>query len=230
MNPLLEDRLLDLLVNIVSIIIGGGLITAIIEWRRHKREMMTWQKEDATIQIDIPVARMSASLWAIGEKTADKEKLMIYENGLEKTVKQFVIYAEFVIRNTTAAEIIVRDYFAEVPNIPFWVDEVDYYDLETFDLISKRDVGAIRLMPYATIPRAVVYVANFDKGRKLERDALPTTLTISVMTSSGKTIQGSATINVIGALAGLVGYDGKVYPVRYYAKVFAPPPEDEIPF
>lgn len=53
MNPLLQEKLLDLVVNFIAIVLGGGLITLVIEWRRHKREMQNWQREDATIQIDI---------------------------------------------------------------------------------------------------------------------------------------------------------------------------------
>jgi hypothetical protein len=226
MSPLLQEKLLDLLVNIVAIILGGGLITLVIEWRRHRREMQNWKKEDETIQIDIPVARITPYLWAIGEKTTDKQKLEIYENKLENTIKTFVIYSEFVIRNTTPAEIIVRQYNAEVSNIPYGQDVVDYYDLESFDRISQS--GAIRLKAFATIPCAVVYVARFDKDRKLERESLPNSLSISVETSDGKVIQHSENLRSIKGLVGVVLNGDRVLPIRYFQKFVLP--DDDIPF
>lgn len=226
MNPMLQEKLLDLLVNIVAIIIGGGLITALIEWRRHKRELATWQKEDETIQIDIPVARIAPSTWQINNKTSVADKLMIYENQLEKTVRTFVIYAEFVIRNTTPAEIVVTSYGVEVPNIPFAVDDVKFYDLESFDPTDEGN--AIRLRPYASIPRVVVYFARFDKERKLERAELPTSLTVVVKTSNGKVIQNTSDLRGVGMPLGLEWHQGAFYPTKYYARIVKD--EDDVPF
>jgi len=49
MPLIFQDKLLDLLVNIISIILGGGLVMLWIEWRRHKREMSSWAREDEMI-------------------------------------------------------------------------------------------------------------------------------------------------------------------------------------
>src|SRR5215208_567747 len=102
MSPMIQEKLLDLLVNVVAIILGGGFITLLIDWRRHKREMQTWQREDETIQIDIPRSDALRLYWKIEKETPDKTKLMIYENHLENTIRRIVLVAEFVIRNTTA--------------------------------------------------------------------------------------------------------------------------------
>ncbi len=228
MNPILQDKLLDLLVNLVAIVLGGGLITLAIEWRRHKREMQNWQREDETIQIDVPVSNITRTKWKIDPKTSDKDKLMIYENQLENSIKLIIIYAEFVIRNTTPAEIIITNYGTELLSIPAGSDIITFYDLETFDVVSVDDFGAIRLKPYATIPRALVFVTKFDKDRKLAEDALPTTLVISVTTSSGKVIRRSAELNLVLGWPGVTVHEGVFVPTKFAEKF--KDEEDDVPF
>jgi len=225
MNPLIQEKLLDLLVNVIAIILGGGLIMLVIEWRRHQRERLAWQREDEMIQIDIPRSDMLVSKWQIGEKTSDKDKLVIYENKLEDTVKQLAIIAEFVIRNTTGAEIIITEYDAEILQVPSGDDSKQFYDLETFDLISVDDIGAIRLRPYTTVPRILVLVSHFGKDRKL--DTVPTTVVISAKTSSGKIIQGKSTLRVMPRISDLEVYQGTIHPKKYVDKIREP---ENIPF
>lgn len=88
MSPLIQEKLLDLLVNVIAIILGGGLITLVIELRRHQREGLSWQREDELIQIDIPRSDLRVLNWAITDKTSDKDKLIIYENKLEGTIRK----------------------------------------------------------------------------------------------------------------------------------------------
>ena len=135
MSPLIQGKLLDLLVNFVAIILGGGLITLVIELRRHQRERLNWQREDEMVQIDIPRSDLRCLTWIITDKTSDKDKLVIYENILEGTIRKIFVVAEFVIRNTTAAEIIITHYDADVLQIPSGNDTKHFYDLETHDLI-----------------------------------------------------------------------------------------------
>jgi len=226
MSPLIQGKLLDLLVNFVAIILGGGLITLVIELRRHQRERLNWQREDEMVQIDIPRSDLRCLTWIITDKTSDKDKLVIYENILEGTIRKIFVVAEFVIRNTTAAEIIITHYDADVLQIPSGNDTKHFYDLETHDLISVDDIGAVRLRPYSTIPRVLVLVCEFDKDRKLE--SLPTTLVISAKTSSGKILQGKATLNLVNRIPDLEYFRDEYHLKKYADKVRTP--EDELPF
>lgn len=132
-----------------------------------------------------------------------------------------------MIRNTTGAEIIITKYDAEILQIPTGNDQKRFYDLETLDLISVKDIGVIRLRPYATVPRFFVYVGLFGKTRKL--DTVPSTLIISVKTSSGKTIQGKSTLNLLPNIGDLEFYQGVFHPKKYVDKIRLPEEED-IPF
>jgi len=226
MNPVIQEKLLDLLINIVSIILGGGIILMIIELRRHQREKRVWAREDQMLEIDIPRADVRVRQWQISDDMSAEEKLVIYENQLEGTVKQLLTVAHFVIRNTTGAEIVVTSYDANLLQIPPANDDKRFYELETVDLISVEDVGAIKLRPYAAIARIVIVVSDFDEGRRL--DTVPSTLVVEAKTSSGATIHGKATLSVVPRFPDIKVHDGRYHPKQYVDKIGVP--EEEIPF
>ena len=236
MDPIIQEKLFDLLINIVSIILGGGIILMIIEWRRHQREKRLWAREDQLLEIDIPRADLRVTKWQITDKTPDDIQLRIYQNHLQDTVKELLAVAHFVIRNTTGAEIIVTSYTAKILNIPPGPDDKRFYDLETADLISVEDICPVKLQPYTTIPRIVILASNFDEGRRLER--VPSTLVVEATTSSGATIRGTAAFSIVPQhLPDVEFYDYLYHPKRYLDKIRPPklpeePPEEgeEIPF
>jgi hypothetical protein len=223
---------LPLLANIIGIILGGGLIALVIEWRRHQRELKQWELQDRQLQIDIPKAEMAASMWTLTDRTDKDRKILIYENRLENTVSDLLVVAEFVIRNTTSAEIIVTGYDVKVLNIPSGKDEKRFYELDTLDLISKEAIGAVKLRPLTTLSNFVIIESEFGANRRLEN--VPTTLAVEATTSSGNTIQGVATLNVVKHGVGDLEYspDGVLHPRRYAEKLKPPAPqeEDDIPF
>ncbi len=222
MDPLFREKLLDLLINIISIILGGGIILLIIEWRRHQRERLVWAREDRLLEIDIPRADATVAKWQISDDMSTEEKLQIYENRLEGTVKQLVAVAQFVIRNTTGAEVVVTSYDVRLLQVPPGRDDKNFYDLETADLISVEDVGAIKLQPYGAIARTVVIHSRFGESRKLEK--VPLTLVAEARTSSGATIQRKATLSIVSRLPNVVLYRGTYHLKQYVEKIV------EIPF
>lgn len=230
MNPLIQEKLLDLLINIISIVLGGGVVVMIIELRRHRRESRAWAREDNMVEIDVPRADVMVRKWQVSEKMTPEEKVVIYENQLEGTVKHLVAVAHFVIRNTTAAEIIVTSYDANLLQIPPGDDRKCFYEWETFDLISVEDMGAIKLRPYAAIARVALIESHFDQERKL--NTVPSTLVVEAWTSSGAIIHGSATLSVVPRLADIEFYRGRLHTTKYVDKIRPEPePEEgEIPF
>jgi len=225
MPPIMEDKLLDLLVNVIAILLGGGIITAIIEWRRHTREKITWDREDKMLEIDIPRADIIVRQWKIDEEMSADEKLEIYENKLENKIRQIVLQANFVIRNTTAAEIVITTYDANILQIPPGTNKTRFYDLETGDLISIEGTDAIKLRPYASIARIIVQVCNFGKDRVL--DQTPTTLSVETQISNGATIRSTTNLKIVPRMPDLGVYEGSLQPTKYIAK-FAT--DEDLPF
>ncbi len=217
MNPLIEEKLLDLLINVISIILGGGIIVMIIELRRHRRERRVWAREDQLIEIDIPRADLRVRKWQVTEKLSAEEKLVIYENQLEGTVKELLVTAHFVIRNTTAAEILVTSYDAKMLRIPPGHVSKRFYDLETADLVAVEDIGAIKLQPHAAIARIVILASRFGQDRKLE--TVPSTVLVEATTSSGASIHGQATLGVVSRIHGVEYYQKRYHPTKYVDKI-----------
>jgi hypothetical protein len=218
-----------LAINIVSILIGGGLIGLWIDWKRHQREVRKWQHEDQTVEIDVPRAEMRVSKWQITEDTLEDEELLIHRNQLQDTIQQLTVVGHFVIRNTTSTEIVVTDYTANILQIPPGPRNLRFYDLETKDLISVEDVGPIKLHPHAAIPRMLILSERFGADRRQE--AVPATLSIEVTTSSGKKVQGNATLNIITRMPSDVeAYQGVFHPKKYLEKIRPAEEEDDIPF
>ncbi|MCA9944790.1 MAG: hypothetical protein KC449_14980 [Anaerolineales bacterium] len=230
MSPLLQEKLIDLLVNFISIVAGGGLVFLIIEWRRHRRERQKWEEEDKQVAVDVLRCEMKVFQWKINQYMSTEDELTIHRNNLEGTIRQLIIISQFVIRNTTPADLVLAEYKANVLNVASDGQSFQYYDLSTYDLISREDLGAITIEPYGSVSK--YFVANYlaNKGSKI--DAAPTTLTIEVKTSSGKIIQEKTTLNIVSDIPkglNLSLREGIYRPKKYLDKV-GMEYEDDIPF
>lgn len=229
MSPLLQEKLIDLLVNFVSIVLGGGLVFLIIEWRRHRRERKKWEEEDNQVAIDIPRCEMRIWKWQINDFTPEDEQLTIYKNNLQNTNKQLLIVSNFVIRNTTPAEIVITSYGAATLNVTSDIQTDHYYDLGTYDFVSREEVGAITLKPFGLISRMFVSAHKANGGNKI--DYTPDTLAVEVKTSSGKVIQKKVTINVVSSnFPDMQLHQGFFRPNNYLEKIYIDQKEDDIPF
>ena len=228
MSPLLQEKLIDLLVNFISIVAGGGLVFLIIEWRRHKREKMQWDTEDQLLQIDIPRAEMHITYWDINDEMEDKEKLLVYEKEILGKVRNLLIVTEFVIRNTTSREIVITSYSARPLGTTSDYTVIDYYDLESFDVISVEDIGAFRLIPFGAVPRYGILRYISFSGNKI--DTIPDTLVIEVNTSSGKVVQIKKELNVTRAMPNDIYLHERRYRPRKYWQKVGVVMEDDIPF
>jgi hypothetical protein len=220
-----EEFLATLLVNVISIILGGGIVLLIIEWRRHQREKIQWLIEDATLQIDIPRAELHVVRWEISDDMTEKEQLWVLKNKLDGQLRAFTLIAEFVIRNTTQAEIVVTSYKAYTSLSPSSHQEVQYYDLETYDLILVDEIGVFTIKPYGVVPR---YCVIHWSGRSSE---VPSSLFVESTTSSGKVIKGKTVLNVVSEEFNEIQLHESHYrPKNYLRKIGVPIEEDDIPF
>lgn len=230
MDPLL-DKLLDLVVTILGVVIGGGLITAFIEVRRHRREKEIWQREDEMLQIDIPRADMMVIKWRTTDKMSDSVKVKIYENKLTGTVKTIFVVVEFVIHNTTGRELFIHDYDASIASLPTGEDRKTFYDLETSVIIPHQNRGNIKLKPNETLPRMLIIESAFDENRRL--DAPPQDISILVKTSSGVTIPQTKDLNSVRKFHNLAWWKNGYHPKKYVdqmKEIEAINKADEIPF
>lgn len=229
MDPVARDKLLDLIINVISIILGGGLVMLFIEWRRHQRESLNWKREDQRLEVHIPRADMMIRKWQLESNLPDRIKLNIYENKLEGTFRNLMLIADFVIQNTTQAEIVVVKYDFAILLIPPGDDVKRFYDLETGDLMSLEDTGPTKLRPLSALTRQIIFEGRFSKDRRLE--TLPTTFVVTAETSDGSIVQGRATIKIVSLIPDMKRVGEDLHPKKYADKlVVEPKDETEIPF
>lgn len=229
MNPFLQDKLLDLLINLISILVSGGLLLAFIEWQRHRREQRQWKREEAKLEIDVPRAEIAYSVWAIKDGLSDKQKLMLYENQLIGKVNTYQILVDYVIRNTTGGELVIISYGVE-ENAPPGDKTLRLYDLQTLDLIDQS-LSTV-LQPLGTIARTALINRALSYRQKI--DSPPTQVRIYAETSEGVRVQKEVELKKVPSLP--TGYtpEGEMHLRAYVDKM--PPPseavieEEEIPF
>ena len=163
MLSILQDKLLDLLVSLLSILLGGGLLILVIEWRRHKREKEQWEREDVKLVIDVPKAELEHWTWEIMSTTTEKEELIIHRHDLRDTVQRYWIVASFVIRNTTNSDLVVVDYGAQEDAPPGGIRRCRLYEEDNMEFINPEGLSSTTLRPGATIVRAVLITHDLHK-------------------------------------------------------------------
>lgn len=216
MDPFLQDKLWDLFINLISFLVSGGLLLLLIEWRRHRREQRGWKREEERLEIDVPRAEMSHSVWAIGDKMSDKVKLRLYENQLLGKVNHYRILVDFVIRNTTNGELVVISYGVE-ETAPPGDKTYNLYDLASADFIEPKSLAATVLQPLGTIARTALVDRGINIRQKM--DSPPTHVRIHAETSEGIRVQKEVELKEVPSTPN-IGYspEGVVHLLAYLEK------------
>jgi hypothetical protein len=208
-----QQLLLDLAISLLGGLIGGGIISTYLDWRRFRREEAEIKKEERRIEIDPIKSVISIKMWQVTDSMSDKLQLYIFKNNLQGSVQEYAIVAEFVLTNVTDSEVIVTRIEVEEPGLPpldwFVTDEAhkigmadperytgDYitpedtgflmYDMQAFyDWESKEEtkVENVTLAPKATLKLAYVAVRRFCAIRRLSTPPKNVSVTVH---STGK--------------------------------------------
>jgi hypothetical protein len=118
MLTLWQQILIAVISGLVGGLAGGGIISAILDVIRFRREQEEVEREEQRIAIDPINARISIQRWAVKDNMSDKFKLYVYENALQDTLLEYAIIAEFLIRNLRNEEIIITSIDVEEPGLP----------------------------------------------------------------------------------------------------------------
>jgi len=204
MSPYFWDKFWDLVVNLVSIILGGGAIVTYIEWRRYQREQRALKREEEGVAIEVVSAAIEVARWKVVEKMSPEEQLRIYKNQLQDMVKEYTIALEFVVRNTTNTQQLITGIETEEPGIPEregiitraeQFDEYVVFDLQTPKILGYDMESTSTLDPYATLGRCVYISRKFDEKRRLEK--APSTIIVEVKMSEGRSVVRNITLNEV---------------------------------
>lgn len=243
MSPYFGDKFWDLVVNLLSVILGGGAIVAYIEWRRYQRERRAEEREQERVALDIVNAEISDIRWVVHDRMEPEMKLRIYENRLEGTVREYTILVEFVLRNTTNTDLVITELKCDeagLPERPYQLRKSDVY--EVFDLPTGEYKGekldeVVNIGPLGSLGRAVWIERSFDERQKLETP--PSTVTVQVKTSEGRVVDHNIPLRLVewvskleASPSGCIYYGGaKRLPPRVQRLEREEElPEEEIPF
>jgi len=213
MSEFWQRLLMELAVSFLGGLLGGGAISAYLDWRRFRREQAEIRKEEQRIAIDSVRSAISLTHWRLSDEMSDKEQLYILKHSLQDSVREYVILAEFAILNLTDDEVIVTKVEAEEPGLPPFdyyapTDEIheirgvdsdegchihvkgadfEMYDIDAFyDWKAEQVTQAITLPPKGTFGMAYIAVHRFCAIRKLVTP--PKSVRVTVHSTGGHRI------------------------------------------
>ena len=213
LDPFLQEKLWDLGINILSVLIGGGLIVGFVEWQRHRREQQQWQREQSRVEIDIPRADIVYSTWVATDNMPPEQQLMIYKNELIGKVQDYVILVDFVIRNTTNGEQVITSYGAS-DIVQTGTKEYQLYDLKTVNKIDTESLPVTSLEPLGIIARTALIINSIENPRQ-KVDTPPTHVIVYAQTSEGIRTQKEVRLKEVEYIPIDRGEDGQVYLTAY---------------
>lgn len=235
MDPFLQDKIADLIVTVIGVLIGGGLIVAFVEWKRHqreqeqwKREQEQWKREQEKLEIDVPRAEIATNRWEVTKAMDDKMKLIIFENELSGKVSSYLILVDFVVRNTTNGEVIVTSYGVDDPTPPATRSKYDLHDMVKSEMVDKDNLSASKLPPLGTIARTALMQRKFAANKKIDNP--PEKITIYAETSDGKRILQEVTLKETSIYPSIRYNDGMVPFLKSYIDTLSDEDKEKLGF
>lgn len=111
----MEINLAQVLLSLLSGVIGGGIILAWIEVQRHRHEKEEWKLKDRRIDIKVLSVESNVDRWDPSEYRDEKDKIRIYELGLINKVSEWMFIIKISYSNLTDRDIIITSTELEVP-------------------------------------------------------------------------------------------------------------------
>jgi hypothetical protein len=113
-----QELLFQSLISLIGGLLGGGAISAYLDWKRFRREQAEIAREEQRFAIEPISALIQVDRWEPTKRMNDGLKLYMYENGLMDSVREYRIVAEFVVRNLTDQELIITRVEVVEFNVP----------------------------------------------------------------------------------------------------------------
>lgn len=111
----MEISLIQVLLSLLSGVVGGGIILAWIEIQRHRHEKVEWKLRDKKIDIKILTVESNISYWDPSTYNDEKQKLAIYEKGLTNKVSEWLFVVKVSYSNLSDRDILITSADLEIP-------------------------------------------------------------------------------------------------------------------
>lgn len=127
-----REILYSVIIPVLSGLFGGGAVSAYIEWRRFQKEQ---QVDRQKLDINIIQGSIFSTKWRAAQRARADERLYIFDNGLNDTVRSYDTCIEFGLTNLTDQELLITDMGFEIeaplPEPPRIVEYDEYGDATT---------------------------------------------------------------------------------------------------
>jgi len=111
----ISNFLKEVLGGLIGGLVSGGLITAIIEIIRLKRENEKFKKETTKFETRIIFARSGIHRWNPNVYSDKDEKLRIYDAGLNGKIEDWKFIIKIEIENLTDHDLLAHDIILDIP-------------------------------------------------------------------------------------------------------------------
>lgn len=189
------DLITQFLVTIVGGLLSGGILITWIEFQRHQREKKEWQLKDRKLELRIINVASVEDKWIASIIRDEKEKLNIYDAGLDGKIHSWMFMVKIAFSNLTDSDILATSLSLEIQQPSFEqaaskkFDSENYfyqrlirYDLMNKNIISESDLPLI--IPAKTTS-GVVYMGEWNFGYRSIVGNLPTTATFKILLDDG---------------------------------------------
>lgn len=239
----MEINLVQVLLSLLSGVIGGGIILAWIELQRHRHEKEEWKLKDKRIDIKVLSVESDVERWDPTKYRDEKEKLKIYEFGLNNKVSEWRFIIKIAYSNLTDRDIIITSADVEVPMPNYEVAKVTsdvkerFYPIKftIYDLMKKNliDENSFPLVLPQKSTTGIVFFGKWDFRYPYLVSTLPSSSNLIIKLDDGITRQIAIDFTNAGFISEL-GYSSSGnphwYPAIAVSGVDLDKVDEEIPF
>lgn len=239
----MEINLVQVLLSLLSGVIGGGIILAWIELQRHRHEKEEWKLKDKRIDIKVLSVESDVERWDPTKYRDEKEKLKIYEFGLNNKVSEWKFIIKIAYSNLTDRDIIITSADVEVPMPNYEVAKVTsdvkerFYPIKftIYDLMKKNliDENSFPLVLPQKSTTGIVFFGKWDFRYPYLVSTLPSSSNLIIKLDDGITRQIAIDFTNAGFISEL-GYSSSGnphwYPAIAVSGVDLDKVDEEIPF
>lgn len=239
----MEINLAQVLLSLLSGVIGGGIILAWIEVQRHRHEKEEWKLKDRRIDIKVLSVESNVDRWDPSEYRDEKDKLRIYELGLINKVSEWMFIIKISYSNLTDRDIIITSAELEVPMPNYDIAKIEgefkerFFPLKLtkYDLMKKNriDENSFPLVLPQKSTTGIVFLGKWDFRYPYLVNNVPSSSSLLIKLDDGETRQITIDFSNAGFITEL-GYSSSGNPHWYPAIAISGPDldeaDDEIPF
>jgi hypothetical protein len=137
-----------IILTIVTGLLSGGIVIAWIELQRHRHEKLEWKEKEKKVEIRIISAKSDIRRWN-ASRYDEKEKLRIFETGLDGKISYWAFLIQIVISNLLENDLLATEITLETP-------QPDMEMKENKNLKYEKNISSLSLIKYDLMKKDII--------------------------------------------------------------------------